>query len=240
MCPECQNSMSSTPCGTGYELFHLMDNLQCRVCHWKPLKKVTFQPSILKVEYRLNHHCEFCQLNSYRFKHTHDFVTSLLKDFEPKDDSFLDMGRLWLNDDEIRPYDRYDYLRCNVCHHRVTEFEKMDIASLIKDTPDERVGRSRRECSQCFNMTWGTLLEKTYQTLPKCFACHRLVENREMHRRECCRVRGSKVIFHFDCSRNQIKCINCQSKCKIAFNISKSDPTLQDVKLLGKALKEND
>lgn len=237
-CPICLKPIQKK-CFSGYELYTLTDNLQCQSCHWIPHKLVTFSPSSLKVEHLFNHHCVTCQFNCHYFKrapsHKHS-IQLIRENLKPRDESFSpDMGQC-LRNAPSREYDKYDYLYCKKCHEAVLTFHDEDFESLEKHSPDDPIFEERVECYRCLEcrrLTWGTLVEKTYQKLPRCGICNNIVKLDQWFRRFCCR----STPFHFDCSVKHSTCPKCETECKISLEISRLDPSMQEVLF---NLQEND
>lgn len=239
MCPCCSKPILKKHY-SGYELFTLTDGLECQICNWRPLKLVTLSDSSFKVEYVFNHHCDACQFNCHYFQRASSYkdpVKLVRANLKPKDESFSPFMGLPLDGGPTREYDKYDYLHCNKCHQDVLRFHDQDIESLEKRSPEDYVFARRMYapvCSECKRMTWGTLLEKTYQNLPKCGICNKIVKRDDWFRRFCCR----STPFHFDCSLKHPTCPKCGKECKISFDISRSDPTMQNITLSGWPEKE--
>lgn len=220
---------------SGYEWFTLMDNMQCKVCNWIPVKTMTFFPSYLRLEYVLNHQCDYCQQNCRNFHGGMDrlcFISHLCQDLKPVSNWTRSpkMGRC-VSTKPTRDYDRYDYLQCRQCHRMILPFHSQDLQTLQKHDPDDLVHERPAKnytCSKCRMVTWGNVFDHAYQDLPQCCVCHQLVQQDEWFQRFCCLDRK----FHLECSLKHAKCPSCRMECKFGVNISTSDPTMRNVKIV--------
>ncbi|KAF8789499.1 DNA oxidative demethylase ALKBH2 like protein [Argiope bruennichi] len=149
-------------------------------------------------------------------------IKEILSDLKPYDGSFLNRGKL-VYGDSAKPFNKYDYLYCKWCKNPVMLRNK-DIESKNPNYPIFPIPCNYFSCFRCNSLTYGTLLDCTYQKLPKCAICQEIVTPDQHFERFCCMF----TPFHYECSWKHPVCPECGFESQLTFEILKSDPSIKE------------